>query len=63
LSFFRDRLIESFFWAQGLNFKPNHEYFRREMTKIVSFLAIVDDLYDTYGTLEELELFTEAVDR
>jgi isoprene synthase len=28
-----------------------------------SFVTIIDDIYDVYGTLDELELFTNAVER
>ncbi|RWR98148.1 alpha-thujene synthase/sabinene synthase [Cinnamomum micranthum f. kanehirae] len=32
------------------------------LTKIIQFITTVDDVYDVYGSLEELELFTDAVD-
>jgi (3S)-linalool synthase len=35
--------------------------FRVEMTKIISLVYVVDDIFDFVGTLEELSLFTEAV--
>ncbi|KAK7283948.1 hypothetical protein RIF29_13698 [Crotalaria pallida] len=61
LSFARDRLVESFLWAMGTNFKPDNGNTRKVITKVVSIITIVDDIYDVYGTLEELELFTEAI--
>jgi (-)-alpha-terpineol synthase len=63
LSFARDRIVENFVWNIGANFKPDFEQFRIGMTKINALITTVDDVYDLYGTLEELELFTEAIDR
>ncbi|XP_049351825.1 (R)-linalool synthase TPS5, chloroplastic-like [Solanum verrucosum] len=63
LSFSRNRLVENLFWAVGTNFEPQHSYFRRLITKIIAFVGIIDDIYDVYGTLDELELFTLAVQR
>ncbi|KAH9623277.1 hypothetical protein KSS87_022239 [Heliosperma pusillum] len=36
---------------------------RVELTKAISFVYIIDDIFDMYGTLDELILFTEAVNR
>lgn len=63
LSFSRNRLVENLFWAVGTNFEPQHSYFRILITKIIAFVGIIDDIYDVYGTLDELELFTLAVQR
>ncbi|KAH0732026.1 hypothetical protein KY289_003214 [Solanum tuberosum] len=63
LSFSRNRLVENLFWAVGKKFEPQHSYFRRLITKIIVFVGIIDDIYDVYGTLDELELFTLAVQR
>ncbi|WJX69365.1 hypothetical protein P8452_53622 [Trifolium repens] len=63
LSFARDRLVENFVWTVGTNFKPDLQYFRKMITKVNSLITIIDDVYDVYGTLEELELFTKAIDR
>ena len=63
LSFARDRLMENFLWTVGLDFKPQLSYFRKDMTIVNSLITIIDDVYDVYGTLDELERFTNAVER
>ncbi|XP_042981933.1 myrcene synthase, chloroplastic-like [Carya illinoinensis] len=63
LSFARDRLMECFLWAVGVSFQPGFGYNRRMLTKFISLITVIDDVYDVYGTLDELELFTDAVER
>ena len=63
LSFVRDRLTESFFWTVGCTFHPHFGYCRRMSTKVNVLITVIDDIYDVYGTLDELELFTDAVER
>nr|WBW04375.1 terpene synthase [Ficus heteromorpha] len=63
LSFARDRLVESFMCTVGLAFQPQYKCLRKCLTKVVNFILIVDDVYDLYGSLEELDQFTNAVDR
>nr|QJX58307.1 monoterpene synthase 7 [Salvia fruticosa] len=63
LPFVRDRLVESYFWAIGL-FEPHqYAYQRKTAAKIISLITAIDDVYDIYGTLDELELFTDAIRR
>jgi hypothetical protein len=63
LTFARDRLMENFLWTVGVIFQPRFGYCRRMLTKIISLITTIDDIYDVYGTLDELELFTDAVKR
>ncbi|KAH0986207.1 hypothetical protein GBA52_013384 [Prunus armeniaca] len=63
LKFARDRPVESFMFAVGLNFQPDYTSFRIRLTKVIYLILIIDDVYDVYGSLEELKLFTNAVDR
>ncbi|PQP94756.1 terpene synthase [Prunus yedoensis var. nudiflora] len=63
LPFARDRVVESYFWASGVHFEPQYYFARRTLCKVTALLVIIDDIYDVYGTHEELELFTEAVER
>ncbi|KAH6823402.1 hypothetical protein C2S53_000140 [Perilla frutescens var. hirtella] len=63
LPFVRDRLVECYFWALGL-FEPHQYGYQRKMaTKIITFVTVIDDVYDVYGTLDELQLFTDAIRR
>nr|KYP44298.1 hypothetical protein KK1_034209 [Cajanus cajan] len=64
VNFFRDRLVESYFWAMGMI--PDESQFsssRNEITKEAMVIIIIDDAYDVYGTLDEMEIFTDAVVR
>ncbi|KAK7313005.1 hypothetical protein VNO77_37322 [Canavalia gladiata] len=61
--FTRDRLVETYFWTLGVYFEPQFSLGRRLMTKVISMSSIIDDIYDVYGTFEELQLFTDAIER
>ncbi|KAI5389946.1 Tricyclene synthase tps4 [Lathyrus oleraceus] len=63
LSFGRDRLMECFFWAIGMTpLAPELSDFSKSLTKVCSLITLIDDIYDVYGTLDELELFTTAIE-
>ncbi|XP_058088133.1 monoterepene synthase TPS1, chloropastic-like isoform X5 [Magnolia sinica] len=63
LSFARDRLVEDYLWSMGIVFEPRFGHCREVLTGLLQFITTVDDMYDVYGSLDELELFTDAVDR
>nr|AGW18160.1 terpene synthase 3 [Copaifera langsdorffii] len=59
----RDRLVESYFWPLSISHEPQYSIARSITGKLVAVLALLDDTYDAYGTVQELELFTEAIKR
>ncbi|KAK9266319.1 hypothetical protein L1049_001659 [Liquidambar formosana] len=63
LPFARDRMVEGYLWVLGVYFEPEYSLARRILTKIINMASIIDDAYDAYGTIDELELFTEAIER
>ncbi|KAM7486317.1 hypothetical protein LguiA_002326 [Lonicera macranthoides] len=63
LPFARDRMVECYFWILGVYFEPRYYLARRILTKVISLTSIIDDIYDVYGTIEELILFTNAIQR
>ncbi|KAJ8485842.1 hypothetical protein OPV22_018327 [Ensete ventricosum] len=63
LPFSRDRLVENYFWTVGWVFEPQFGRCRELHTKANCFIVTIDDVYDIYGTMDELELFTDAVAR
>jgi hypothetical protein len=63
LDFVRDRPMVYFLWTVGVIFEPQFGNCRRMLTKVNSLITTVDDVYDVHGTLDELELFTDAIVR
>lgn len=63
LPYVRDRLVEGYFWILGVYFEPQYSCLRMFLTKSCVWLIVIDDTFDNYGTYEELEIFTQAVER
>nr|AXY92167.1 terpene synthase 2 [Rhodomyrtus tomentosa] len=63
MTFFRDRLVEHYFWCCAMVFEPQYSAFREMTTKLTCMVTLIDDVYDVYGTLEELELLTDFLVR
>ncbi|KAJ0045748.1 hypothetical protein Pint_04340 [Pistacia integerrima] len=57
------KVIECYFWIVGVPFEPEYSLARRILTKVITMAFVIDNVYDVYGTIEELELFTEAIER
>ncbi|EEF43762.1 Casbene synthase, chloroplast precursor, putative [Ricinus communis] len=56
----RDRLVETYLWAIGNHFEPQYAFSRAMITKYTVIVSTVDDTYDAYGTIDELQCFTNA---
>ncbi|XAR55430.1 Tricyclene synthase [Bertholletia excelsa] len=63
LSFAKIREMECFFWAVGMVPEPQFSECRKGLAKALALISAIDDVYDVYGSLEELQLFTHAVER
>ncbi|KAK2640239.1 hypothetical protein Ddye_028034 [Dipteronia dyeriana] len=63
LPYIRDRVIEAYLWAVAIYFEPYYSRARLMLCKFSMMLTVVDDTYDSYGTVEELRLFTDAIRR
>ncbi|XP_030478491.2 germacrene-A synthase-like [Cannabis sativa] len=61
--FARDRIVELYLWILGVYYEPQYCLARNILLKIIALASIADDIYDAYGTLEELELLTHAIER
>lgn len=62
-SYSRDRLVEIYFWSVAQYYEPYFSRGRLIFTKIFMMLMIIDDTYDAYGTFDELQRFTDAIER
>ncbi|KAL5774424.1 hypothetical protein ACOSP7_011981 [Xanthoceras sorbifolium] len=63
LNFTRDRVIESYVTGLGLVSDPKQSSYRKWFAKAIAFFfLVIDDIYGVYGSLEELQHLTNAVD-
>ncbi|KAK4490035.1 hypothetical protein RD792_000689, partial [Penstemon davidsonii] len=63
LPFARNKVVECYFWIISVYFEPQYDVARRYLTKIIAMLSITDDIYDVEGTLNDLQLYTDAIQR
>nr|QCQ18308.1 putative sesquiterpene synthase [Cannabis sativa] len=61
LKFARDQPLKWYLWTVASLPDPSLSEERIELTKPISLVYIIDDIFDVYGTLDELTLFTDAV--
>ncbi|KAG6395261.1 hypothetical protein SASPL_145902 [Salvia splendens] len=51
-------------WKElGVQYEPQYSCARVVLAKSIAIASVIDDTYDAYGTIEELEVFTEAIQR
>lgn len=63
LAYARDRMVECYFWTVGVYFEPQYSRARIMLAKTIAMISVIDDTYDSYGTVDELQIFTDAVQR
>ncbi|XP_059660943.1 (3S,6E)-nerolidol synthase 1-like [Cornus florida] len=63
LKFARDQPLKWHMWSMAILTNSSFSEQRSELTKPISLIYIIDDIFDVHGTLDELTLFTEAVNR
>ncbi|GLJ35267.1 hypothetical protein SUGI_0709720 [Cryptomeria japonica] len=63
LEFARHRHVEYYLWAAMGCIEPKYSTFRIGFAKLSALVTYLDDIYDTYGTLDELKIFTKSIKR
>lgn len=63
LTFARHRPVEYYTLASCISTEPKHSAFRMGFARMCYLITVLDDMYDTFGTMDELELFTDAIKR
>ncbi|KAI9077166.1 hypothetical protein K1719_040872 [Acacia pycnantha] len=57
------KAVKWYMWAMACLTDPKFSEQRIELTKSVSLVYIIDDIFDVYGSLDDLTCFTDAVNR
>ena len=63
LKFARNQPLKWYIWSMATLTDPSLSEQRIDLTKPISFIYIIDDIFDVHGTLDELTLFTEVISR
>ncbi|CAO2189853.1 unnamed protein product, partial [Urochloa humidicola] len=56
-------MVELHFWMMGVVWEPYYSCSRIMLTKFTIYATMFDDFYDNYGTTEESNIFTTALER
>ncbi|XP_015634646.1 sesquiterpene synthase TPS2 isoform X5 [Oryza sativa Japonica Group] len=59
--YIRERPVECYFWSLGVFYEPQYAKARMMFARLIKIFSLFDDTFDSYGTLEELHLFNNAV--
>ncbi|KAL2475530.1 S-(+)-linalool synthase [Abeliophyllum distichum] len=59
----RNQPLKWYTWSMAILSDPSMSEQRLELTKSITFIYVIDDIFDLYGTPEELIVFTEAIKR
>ncbi|XP_074267342.1 sesquiterpene synthase-like [Silene latifolia] len=63
LPFTRDKSVESQFWVLGCYYEPKYAFARKILSRMGTMLVLLDDMFDSYGTIQEKQLLLQAVHR
>ncbi|XP_047309488.1 (3S,6E)-nerolidol synthase 1-like [Impatiens glandulifera] len=63
LNFARDQPAKWYLWSMAAITDPKFSEERVELTKAISFIYLIDDIFDVYGSLDQLTLFAKAIER
>ncbi|XP_015886715.3 (3S,6E)-nerolidol synthase 1 [Ziziphus jujuba] len=63
LKFARNQPLKWYLWTVACLTDPRLSEQRIETTKPISLIYLIDDIFDIHGTLDELTLFTDAVNK
>uniref|UniRef100_M1BK53 Vetispiradiene synthase n=1 Tax=Solanum tuberosum TaxID=4113 RepID=M1BK53_SOLTU len=63
LPYARDRAVECYFWTVGVYAEPQYSQARVMLAKTIAIISLLDDTFDAYGTVKELEVYTDAIQR
>ncbi|MED6165159.1 hypothetical protein PIB30_096896, partial [Stylosanthes scabra] len=55
--------LKWYMWSMTCFTDPSFSQQRIELTKCIALVYVIDDIFDVYGTLDQLTLFTDAVKR
>ncbi|KAL0320246.1 UNVERIFIED_CONTAM: putative terpene synthase 13 [Sesamum radiatum] len=59
----RNQAVKWYTWSMASMNDPGLSFQRIELTKPIAFIYLIDDIFDLYGTIPELTLFTQAINR
>ncbi|XP_068644515.1 viridiflorene synthase-like [Aristolochia californica] len=63
LPYARNRAVECYVWNMSVTPEPRFSRSREFAAKTLSMVSLTDDTYDAYGIYEELEQYTNAIQR